>query len=482
MLPVVSRRAALKGASCGFGYLAFSALAAEAAAKEAKLAGPNPLAPKAPMFPAKAKRVIFMSMRGGPSHLDTFDYKPALEKDAGKSISGNGTQGDRIRGNLLASPFKFVKSGESGLPISDVFPSLAKHADDLCLINSVCTDVPNHPQSFLMMHTGEFRFTRPSLGAWVLYGLGSENQNLPGFVTINPPADLGGAQNYGNAFLAAAYQATRIGELGDNVAAAKVGNLTPATTADAQRRQIDLIQAMNRDLLDRGGKDQAVEGLIDSYELGFRMQKALPDVLDLSKETAKTLEMYGISAKAAGGGKGKAAQAAGGGNGTDNFGRQCLMARRLVEAGVRFVEIAHGNWDTHGGLKQRVAQLSGQIDLPIAGLLQDLKQRGLLKDTLVVWGGEFGRTPTGQGADGRNHNSAGFSMWMAGGGVKGGIRYGETDEHGGKAVKDKMHHHDIHATMLHLLGLDHQKLTYRYGGRDYSLTDIHGRVAKDMMA
>ncbi|MBM3982575.1 MAG: DUF1501 domain-containing protein [Planctomycetes bacterium] len=480
-MPVVSRRAALKGASCGFGYLALSAMAAEAAAKELKLAAPNPLAVKPPMFPAKAKRVIFMSMRGGPSHLDTFDYKPALEKDAGKSVSGNGTPGDRIRGNLLASPFKFVKSGESGLPISDVFPHLAKHADDLCLINSVCTDVPNHPQSFLMMHTGEFRFTRPSLGAWVLYGLGTENQNLPGFVTITPPADLGGAQNYGNAFLAAAYQATRIGELGDNVAAAKIGNLTPATTSDAQRRQIDLIQAMNRDLLDRGGKDQAVEGLIDSYELGFRMQKALPDVLDLSKETAKTLEMYGISGKAAGGnGKNnKPAQAAGG---TDNFGRQCLMARRLVEAGVRFVEIAHGNWDTHGGLKNRVAQLSGQIDLPIAGLLQDLKQRGLLKDTLVVWGGEFGRTPTGQGADGRNHNSAGFSMWMAGGGVKGGTRYGETDEHGGKAVKDKMHHHDIHATMLHLLGLDHQKLTFRYGGRDYSLTDIHGRVAKDMMA
>jgi uncharacterized protein (DUF1501 family) len=240
---------------------------------------------------------------------------------------------------------------------------------------------------------------------------------------------------------------------------------------------------MNRDLLDRGGKDQAVEGLIDSYELGFRMQKALPDVLDLSKETAKTLEMYGITGKIAPANarNNRPARVTGGGP-TDNFGRQCLMARRLVEAGVRFVEIAHGNWDTHGGLKQRVAQLSGQIDLPIAGLLQDLKQRGLLKDTLVVWGGEFGRTPTGQGTDGRNHNSAGFSMWMAGGGVKGGIRYGETDEHGGQAVKDKMHHHDIHATMLYLLGLDHQKLTFRYGGRDYSLTDIHGRVAKDMMA
>ncbi len=482
MLPQVSRRAALKSASCGFGYLAFSALATEAAAAEAKAIGAaNPLAPKAPMFPAKAKRVIFMSMRGAPSHLDTFDYKPALEKDAGKSISGNGTLGDRNRGTLLASPFKFIPSGQSGLPISEVFPQLAKHADDLCLINSVCTDVPNHPQGFLMLHTGEFRFTRPSLGAWVLYGLGSENQNLPGFVTINPPADLGGAQNYGNAFLAAAYQATRIGELGDNVATAKIGNLTPATTADAQRRQIDLIQAMNRDLLDRGGKDRAVEGLIDSYELGFRMQKALPDVLDLSKENAKTLEMYGISGKGAGA-NAKPNRPAGAGGGTDNFGRQCLMARRLVEAGVRFVEIAHGNWDTHNGLKQRVGQLAGQIDVPIAGLLQDLKQRDLLKDTLVVWGGEFGRTPTGQGTDGRNHNSAGFSMWMAGGGVKGGIRYGETDEHGGKAVKDKMHQHDIHATMLHLLGLDHQKLTYRYGGRDYSLTDIHGRVAKDMMS
>ena len=486
MLPNVSRRAALKSASCGFGYFAFSALATEAAAAEAKaakpLGAPNPLAPKAPMFPAKAKRVIFMSMRGAPSHLDTFDYKPALAKDAGKSIGGNGTPGDRIRGNLLASPFKFNPSGRSGLPISEVFPELSKHADDLCLINSVCTDVPNHPQGFLQLHTGEFRFTRPSLGAWVLYGLGSENQNLPGFVTINPPPDLGGAQNYGNAFLAAAYQATRIGELGGDVANAKIGNLTPATTVDAQRKQLDLIQAMNRDLIDRIGADQAVEGVIGSYELGFRMQNALPDVLDLSKETAKTLEMYGITSKVAGNGKRNAGGGAAASGGTDNFGRQCLMARRLVEAGVRFVEIAHGNWDTHNGLKARVAQLAGQIDLPIAGLLADLKQRGLLEDTLVVWGGEFGRTPTGQGTDGRNHNSAGFSMWMAGGGVKGGIRYGETDEHGGKAVKDKMHQHDIHATMLHLLGLDHQKLTYRYGGRDYSLTDIHGRVANDMIA
>jgi hypothetical protein len=484
MLPsLVSRRAALKSASAGFGYFAFSALASEAAAREAKALGaPNPLAPKAPMFPARAKRVIFLCMRGGPTHLDTFDYKPALEKDAGKSVSGNGTLGDRIKGNLLASPFKFVRSGQSGLPISEVFPELARHADDLCLLNSLHTDVPNHPQSFLMLHTGEFRFTRPSLGAWVLYGLGSENQNLPGFVTISPPGDLGGAQNYGNAFLPAAYQATRLGEQGGSIADAKIGNLTPSAGADAQRKQIDLIQAMNRDLLDRGGADPAVEGVIGSYELGFRMQKALPDVLDISKESAKTLELYGITGKVGGNAAKPNKPAAGGGGGTDNFGRQCLMARRLVEAGVRFVELGHGNWDTHGGLSTRVPQLAGQIDKPIAGLLTDLKQRGLLQDTLVVWGGEFGRTPTGQGNDGRNHNSAGFSMWVAGGGVKGGIRYGATDEHGGKAVVDKMHQHDVHATMLHLLGLDHQKLTFRYGGRDYSLTDIHGRVAKEIMA
>jgi hypothetical protein len=477
----LTRREWLKTTSCGFGYVALAGLAAEVAAKEVgKSAAGNPLAVKAPHFTPRAKRVIFMYMRGGPSHVDTFDYKPALEKDAGKSVGQlSGQVQDRNRGRvLLPSPWKFIPSGQSGLPISELFPHLAKHADDLCLLNSLHTEVPNHPQSCLMLHTGEFRFTRPSIGAWVLYGLGTENQDLPGFITISPPNDLGGAQNYGNAFLAASYQATRIGELGTSVANAKIGNIAPQLGVADQRRQLDLIQAMNQEMLQRQQVNPELEGVIDSFELGFRMQASLPKLMDLSKESAKTLELYGINGRAGGGGGGKN----GGGGGTDDFGRQCLMARRFIEAGVRYVEIAHSNWDTHNNLKTRLGQLCGQIDQPMAGLLTDLKARGLLKDTLVVWGGEFGRTPTGQGADGRDHNSAGFSMWLAGGGVKGGIRYGATDDHGSRAVENKFHQHDLHATMLHLLGLDHQKLTFRYGGRDYSLTDIHGRVAKEIMA
>ena len=459
-----SRRHMLRTTACGFGYMAFAGLSARGSAAV------NPLAVKEGHFPAKAKRIIFLCMAGGPSHLDTFDYKEKLK--AGSSPRG-----------LLASPFEFKRSGKSGLPISELFPHVAKHADDLCLLNGMHTNVPNHPQSFLMLHTGEFRFTRPSMGAWMLYGLGTENQNLPGFVTINPPGNLGGAQNYGNAFLPASFQATRIGGQ-DGDAAASVGNLRPAVSSSAQRRQLDLLNEMNQELLARNQVDPAVEGVINSFELGFRMQTALPDVLDLSKESAKTLEMYGINGRgeAGGGGrKGMARKAEGGGN-TDRFGRQCLMARRLVEAGVRFVEVGHPGWDTHGGLKNRLTNLCGQIDQPIGALLTDLKQRGLLRDTIVMWGGEFGRTPTGQGQDGRNHNASGFSMWLAGAGIKGGQRVGATDEIGKNAVENKTHHHDLHATLLHLFGIDHQKLTYRYGGRDYSLTDIHGRVVKEVLA
>jgi hypothetical protein len=450
-----SRRQLLQSASCGFGYLAFAGLAQQAAAAESP-------AKRGPHFAARAKRIIFLCMQGGPSHLDTFDYKPILK--AGSSPSG-----------LLSSPFPFQQHGKSGLWMSDRFPNLARHADDLCVINSMHTNVPNHPQSFLMLHTGEFRFTRPSMGAWLLYGLGSENQDLPGFVTINPPTNQGGAQNYGNAFLPAAYQATRIGEEGGG---APIGNIQPAQSASAQRRQLDLLNAMNQELATRNEVDPAVEGVIHSFELGFRMQTALPAALDISKESPKTLEMYGINGRAAGGGKGKAAK----GRGTGNFAQQCLMARRLVEKGVRFVEVGLGGWDTHNGLKNRLTSLCEQIDQPMAALLTDLKQRGLLDDTIVMWGGEFGRTPRGQGQDGRNHNAEGFSMWLAGGGVKGGQRVGSTDETGARAVENKVHHHDLHATLLHLFGLDHQKLTYRYGGRDYSLTDIHGRVVKEMLS
>jgi hypothetical protein len=446
----VSRRMALKTLSCGFGYLAFAGLSTEGSASSGSYQ--NPLMPRAPHFAPRAKRVIFLCMAGGPSHLDTFDYKPALVRDHG-------------RNGLLAPPHGFRQFGQSGLPISTTFPHVGQHADDLCLINSMVTDVPNHPQAFLMLHTGEFRFTRPSIGSWVLYGLGSENLDLPGFVTISPPNNLGGAQNYASAFLPAAYQGTYVGGQGTPVASARIGNLTNPLSVSQQRRQLDLVQAMNQDLLDRQRVNIEVEGVINSYELGFRMQNSLPALMDISRETQTTQQMYGI-----------------GGGVTDDFGRQCLMARRFAEAGVRYIEVCHGGWDTHNGLSNRIGQLSRGIDQPIGALLTDLKQRGLLEDTLVMWGGEFGRTPRGQGTDGRNHNSAGFSMWLAGGGVKGGQRVGATDEHGGRAVENRVHQHDLHATILHMLGLDHQRLTYRYGGRDYSLTDIHGRVVRDVMA
>lgn len=465
MTHLFSRRQMLKTTSCGFGYMAFAGMATQ----QAIAAAPNPMAIKAPHYAAKAKRVIFLGMSGGPSHLDTFDYKPLLKK------------GNTDTKGFHASPFEFKPAGKSGIMISELFPHLSKHADDLAIINSMHTNVPNHPQAYLMLHTGEFRFTRPSLGSWMVYGLGTENQNLPGFVTINPPTNLGGAQNYGNAFLPASYQATRIGQDASSLAGASIGNIKPYLSDSAQRRQLELMNELNQDLITRNQVDPSVEGVINSFELGFRMQKALPEVLDISKESPKTLEAYGISAKGANQAEKQAARMGGPAN-TDNYGRQCLMARRLVEAGVRFVECGFGGWDTHGGLSTRLPQLCGSIDQPIGALLNDLKERGLLNDTLVVWGGEFGRTPKAQGTDGRGHNASGFSMWMAGAGIKGGQRVGSTDETGAKAVDNPVHHHDLHATMLHLMGLDHQKLTYRYGGRDYSLTDIHGRVVKEILA
>jgi hypothetical protein len=314
--------------------------------------------------------VIFICMRGGPTHVDTFDYKPALARDDGKTC-GFGSR------RLARSQWRFRNAGQSGLPISELFPHLAGHADDLCLVNSVTTSVPNHPQAFLTLHTGEFRFTRPSMGSWILYGLGTENQNLPGFISISPPPTLGGAQNYGSAFLPASFQGAPIGQQGTAVAQARVGNTTNALSLSQQRRQLDLLQDMNRDLLGRSEVNPDIDGVINSYELGFRMQSSLPDLMDLSRETQRTRESYGI-----------------GGGQTDDFGRQCLMARRLAEAGVRFIEICHNNnWDTHNGASTRVPQLCRQIDQPMAGLLADLKQRGMLDDTLVMWGGEFGRSP-----------------------------------------------------------------------------------------
>ena len=456
ILPGMTRRQSLQTLSSGFGYLAFSALSTMAAENAA-----GPLAPRQPHFAPRAKRVIFLAMQGAPSHVDTFDHKPLLTRDHGKPSSrGNAT--------LLGSPFEFAPHGQSGLMISSLFPHLAGHADDLCLINSMHTDLPNHPQATTQMHTGNFQFVRPSLGAWTLYGLGTENDSLPGFITLAPPS---GAQNYGSAFLPAIYQGTPVGREVRNRFArgaeqSPVSNLVNAKLSpELQRVQLDFVNGLNRAKLAQDLHHPEVEGVIESFELAFRMQDEVPQVLDLSAEPESVKKLYGIDEE-----------------NTGAFARQCLSARRLAEAGVRFIQVNHGNWDHHSNLKDGLEQNCGEIDKPIAGLIADLKQRDLLKDTLIVWAGEFGRTPHGQGGNGRDHNNKGYSIWMAGGGVKGGLRYGSTDDHGYQAVEDKMHIHDWHATMLHLLGLDHERLTYRYAGRDFRLTDVHGSVAKGILA
>ncbi len=462
---MVSRRDLLQSLSAGFGYLAFAGLssfASRAAASEASKSN-NPLAPKSPHFPARAKRVIFLCMQGGPSHVDTFDYKPQLAKDHGKS--------GRYGGSLLKSPWEFRQRGESGLWISDLFPNVAKHADDLCLIRSMQCDQPVHPGAMTQMHTGTAQFIRPSLGAWTLYGLGTENDSLPGFVSLSPPA--GTSRNYGSSFLPAIYGGTKVGRAGFGGGRFQAMGLgqsvpdiaNPELSDRQQRRQLDLIQSLNHDKLRRDEFQPGVEGVIESYELAFRMQDAMPELMDLKGESESTLAMYGASEGA-----------------TQSFGRQCLLARRFVEAGVRFVEVTHGNWDQHANLSNDHQARADACDQPIAGLLQDLKQRDLLKDTLVIWGGEFGRTPAAQNGDGRNHNNRGYTTWMAGGGVKGGFSYGATDEHGYEAVEKRCHIHDWHATILHLLGLDHERLTYRYAGRDFRLTDVHGNVATEILA
>ncbi len=452
----LTRRHALKTLSCGFGYMALAGLTTEASAEENN----NPLMPKSPHHPARAKRVIFLCMRGGPSHVDTFDDKPQLAKDDGKPSPNQKNR------KLMQSPWKFNRHGESGLPISELFPNLAQHADDLCLINGMAGEIPNHPQAYLKLHTGSFRFVRPSVGAWALYGLGTENQDLPGFITLNPETRVGGAQNYGSAFLPAYYQGTAIGQVNQPLAQARIGNIrNDRFSNELQREQLNLVQEMNRDMLNKKQVSPELEGVIESYELAFRMQNAVPRLMDVSDESKETLDLYGIGQKQ-----------------TDNFGRQCLLARRFAESGVRFIELCHSNWDQHGNLKGKLTANCQATDQPIAALLTDLKQRGMLKDTLVVWGGEFGRTPDVKKKDGRDHNATGFTTWMAGGGTQGGQRVGATDEHGIAAVENKMNFHDLHATMLHLMGLDHTRLTYRYAGRDFRLTDVYGRVVDEILA
>jgi hypothetical protein len=471
--PPFSRREFLKTGSNGFGYLAFAALAQQQMLR-ANTQAAGPLAPKAPHFTQRAKHVIFLCMQGAPSHVDTFDYKPKLVADAGKPApSAAGRYGSA---KLMPPQWKFSQHGKSGLWMSELWPNLAKHADKLCVLNSMATDLPAHPQAFTQMHTGTTQFVRPSLGAWSLYGLGTLNENLPGFITINPPGNA--TRSYGSAFLPAIYQGTKIGGNGlpgggafarrfGGGEQASVANIKNSRyTTEEQRTQLDLVQALNKSTMQQGGGVSAeVEGVIESYELAFRMQAEVPKVMELSKETAATQALYGI-----------------GDQETDTFGKQCLMARKFVEAGVRFIEITHGNWDQHFNLKTALERNCNAIDKPVAGLLADLQSRGLLKDTLVIWGGEFGRTPHSQGDDGRDHNNKGFTMWMAGGGVKGGMNYGMTDDYGYEAVLNKMHIHDWHATVLALMGLDHERLTYRYAGRDFRLTDVYGTVAKEIMA
>ena len=456
----MSRRQLLQTVAAGFGWMAFSGVAAKGAEPLAKaLDSSAPLGVRAPHFKPLAKRVIFLCMQGGPSHLDTFDYKPQLQKDAGKAGPSRGGGGE-----LIGSPFSFQQHGQSGLWISELFPHVARHADRLCLVRSMHTDIPNHPQAFVQLHTGSSQFIRPSMGAWVLYGLGTENENLPGFITLSPPLQFG-AQNFGSAFLPAVYQGTRIGALREGNPSASLGNIeNRLLTNPQQRRQLDLVQAMNRDFLHTTDGHAEVEGVIQSYELAFRMQAQVPELLDLKGESPDTLARYGV-----------------GDAPTDSFARQCLLARRFAERGVRFIEVNHGGWDQHQNLESALRRNCRAIDRPIGALLSDLQSRGMLDDTLVVWGGEFGRTPDSRRPDGRDHNAKGFTFWMAGGGVRPGHSFGSTDEYGSKAVENAVHVHDLHATLLHLLGLDHERLTYRYGGRDHRLTDVKGSVVKGIV-
>jgi hypothetical protein len=466
-LPILTRRDALKSLACGFGYLAFAGLAG---------AAPNPLAPRTPQFKPRAKRVIFLFMQGGPSHVDTFDYKPRLERDDGKkmpfddarTIANTGTKGTEQR--VMKSPWEFEQYGQSGRWVSELFPETARHVDDLCFIRSLHTEGVAHGPATLFLHCGATQFVRPSIGAWVSYGLGTENENLPGFVTIAPSLGNGGTRNFGNAFLPALYQGTAIGTAGMNAKDLGLRNVSAVNVKEARHR-LDLLQALNTEQAKRAPGDSEVEAVINSYELAWRMQNNAPGVLDLAKESPATLALYGIGEKE-----------------TDDFGRQCLMARRLCEAGVRFVQVTYGDntanprWDQHSNLPKH-ADHAKAVDKPVAGLLQDLKNRGLLEDTLVWWGGEFGRTPYAEkNGTGRDHNPDGFTVWLAGAGVKRGIALGETDEFGHRAVADKVHMHDLHATILHLLGLDHEKLTYRYDGRNFRLTDVHGHVVKEILA
>ncbi len=446
----LSRRSLLKSAGGGFGYLALAGMLGQQTARA--LTAAKPLASHPPHYAAKAKRIIFVFMEGAMSGVDTFEYKPELQNNDGKGGPGGG--------KLTASKFAWKQYGQTGSWFSELLPNIAQHADDLCWLRGLHTDTPAHPQAVVQLHTGSANaaLTRPSMGAWLLYGLGTDNQDLPGYVTIDPSPNFGGAVNYGSAFLPAHFQGTRITDTGF------VPNLRPTSATDLQRQQLDLIQTMNREYAATPGAPDPVDGIIESYELGFRMQGKVPELLDISKEPKHIRDLYGIKDGPAG-----------------SFARQCLMARRLSEAGVRFVEITQGGWDHHNNLHKGLIDRTASVDQPTAALLTDLGQRGLLEDTLVLFGSEFGRLPTAQGVDGRDHNIMGYSMFLAGAGVKKGFTFGATDEFGIKAIDGRMHTNDLHATLLALMGLDHEKLTYRYAGRDFRLTDVAGAPVREIV-
>ena len=460
----VSRRDMLAQCSTGFGLVALSGLLGGGKAFAAP--PPNPFAPRVPHLPPKVKSVIFCFMSGGVSHVDTFDPKPRLKKDHGKPmpVPVRPTMFNQ-NGNIMASPWEFRNHGQSGLPVSELFPHIGACADDLAVIRSMTSIANEHAQGNYFIHTGFSLAGFPSAGAWTTYGLGSENQNLPGFVVLaSGGAPLGGVNIYGNGFLPAVHQASFI----DPTQKEALANITPREADPLQRKRLRFVEGLDHRHLARLQGDEQVESAIQNYEIAYRMQSAVPDLVDLRGESEATQRLYGMDSPV----REKA-----------EYARQCLLARRLAEAGVRFIEIASGvQWDHHNRLREQLATNCAATDQPIAALLTDLKARGMLKDTLVVWAGEFGRTPYAQAGDGRDHNHKGYSIWMVGGGVKGGLRYGATDEIGYKAVLNPMHIHDWHATMLHLLGLDHTKLTYNYGGRNFRLTNVSGEVAKGVLA
>jgi hypothetical protein len=465
----LTRRELLQRAALGFGALAFEDIA--------RAAQSNPLAPRLPMFTAKAKRVIFLFMAGGPSQMDLFDPKEFIDRRHGESIDSplrkELTQVGTEKFLALKAMAPVRPRGQSGMMISDLLPHLATVADDLCLLRGMSADNPQHAGATYQFHTGTFAEVRPSMGAWVSYGLGTENANLPSFVSILGGVGFGGARDYASAFLPAIHQGTRLEVPLDNKSLPIENLLNLSENATVQRRRMDFTARLNHRLLGEVGGDAPMEGMIQNMELAARMQLTTPEIVDLSKESQQTLDLYGV-----------------GGKETNVVGRACLLARKLSEAGVRFVQVSVGGWDHHGDIRGNLPKLCAQTDQPVAGLLKDLKARGLLEDTLVLWSGEFGRTPWSQDLSGkspidkhgREHQPESFCSWMAGGGIKPGLTYGATDDLGYRVVDGKVHVHDLHATMLHLLGIDHLKLTARHLGRDYRLTDVYGEVVKEILA